>query len=93
MTDANLDTLVERLESLVEAIDQFPDDVRDPVLELLDGLDLLHRTALQRLAARLGHDLLDDARTDGAVAWLLDAYDVRPPQPVPVELGRTRLTS
>lgn len=93
MSDADLDALVERLEELVEAVDQLPEDVRRPVLELLDGLDLLHRSALHRLAARVGHAALDAARADGAVAWLLDAYDVRPPQPVPVQLGPPRLTS
>lgn len=93
MTDPGLAALLVRLEELVETIDDLPPDVRQPVLELLDGLDLLHRTALQRLAARVGHAALDQARTDEAVAWLLDAYEVAPPRPVPVQLGPTRLTN
>lgn len=82
--------LVDRLEALVEHIDQYPDEVRRPVLELLDGLDALHRHALHRLAAAVGHQRLDQARVDPAVAWLLDAYDVHPPEPVPVRLQPTR---
>lgn len=93
MTDPALDALIGRLEDLVEAIDELPEDVRRPVLDLLDGLDLLHRTALHRLAALVGHDALGGARAEPAVAWLLDAYDVRPPQAVPVRLGPTRFTT
>lgn len=67
--------LLDRLEELLAEIDSLDDESRRSVLELLDGVDALHRVALTRLTAGLGPETLDRARaSDPAVAWLLDAY-------------------
>lgn len=73
----DLPALVRRLERLMGEVDRLEPDTRDTVLELLDGLDALHRTALRRLAADLGDATLGAARSrDPAVDWLLDAYGI-----------------
>jgi Fe-S cluster biogenesis protein NfuA len=47
------------------------------VLALLDGIDALHRSALERLGDALGPDALEALRArDPAIAWLLDAYSI-----------------
>lgn len=91
---SSLDELLDRLEQLLLAVEEFEDPVRQQVFELLDGIDTLHRIALGRLAAELGGDELERLRDgDPSVAWLFDAYDLRPPEPpepTPVQLGPTR---
>ena len=72
---ATFDEVLERLGELLAEIEDFDDRVRAPVLELLDGIDALHRSALERLPAVLGADGIDKLRTgDAALAWLLDTY-------------------
>lgn len=51
--------------------------MREQVIALLDGIDLLHRSALHALADAVGHATLEQARAaHPAVAWLLEAYAV-----------------
>lgn len=91
---SSLEELLDRLEQLLLDVEQLEDPVRQQVFDLLDGIDTLHRIALNSLAAELGDDELERVRDgDPAVAWLFDAYDIRPPEPptpTPVQLGPTR---
>ena len=76
-----LEEVLDRLEGLLAEVDRLDDEVRRPVLELLDGLDALHRTALERLPEALGAEGVERLRgADPALAWLLDAYGVAPDQ-------------
>jgi Fe-S cluster biogenesis protein NfuA len=69
------DQLLARLEHLLAEIEQLDEPVRSQVFELLDGIDVLHRTALIRVAELLGPDRLAELReADPAVEWLLEAY-------------------
>jgi Fe-S cluster biogenesis protein NfuA len=71
----DLDDLLERLEVLLGEIEGLEGPERDRIYELLDGVDALHRMALDRLASALGPDRLAEVRAaDPAVEWLLDAY-------------------
>ncbi len=70
----SFDELLDRLEQLVAEVDAWEEPRRGSVLELLDGIDSMHRMALGRLVRSLDASLLDRVRADGAVAWLLDAY-------------------
>ena len=72
-----LEEVLNRLEGLLAEIDQLDEEVRRPVLELLDGLDALHRTALERLPEALGAEGVERLRgEDPALAWLLDTYGI-----------------
>lgn len=70
----DLDTTLDRLEELLGEVESLDESVRATVLELLDGVDALHRMAIIRLATVV--DLEPARRADPAVAWLLDAYGV-----------------
>ena len=70
----DLDATLDRLEELLDEVEGLDESVRATVLELLDGVDALHRMAILRLAALV--DLEPPRRVDPAVAWLLDAYGV-----------------
>lgn len=91
---SSLEELLDRLERLLLDVEQLEEPVRQQVFDLLDGIDTLHRIALVTLASELGPDELQRVRDcDPAVAWLFDAYDIRPPEPptpTPVQLGPTR---
>ena len=70
----DLGATLDRLEELLGQVEGLEDSVRSVVLELLDGVDALHRMAILRLAESV--DLEPARRADPAVAWLLDAYGV-----------------
>lgn len=73
----DLDALLTRLEELVGQVEEFADPVRETVVELLDGLDSLHRGALTRLGEALDAQTLDRLRdTEPAIAWLFHVYGV-----------------
>lgn len=74
MSANELDDVLARVEELLVDIENLEDPVREQVFALLDGIDVLHRTALRRLADALGPETLEALRADPAVAWLLDAY-------------------
>lgn len=72
-----LDQLLTRLEELLGAVEEFEEPARATVLELLDGLDALHRMALGRLPDALGADgVAGLSSAHPALAWLLGAYGV-----------------
>ena len=74
---SGLDQLLQRLEQLIADIEQLDEPVRDRVLELLDGIDALHRMALGRVGDALGPDEIARLRAaDPAVDWLFDTYAV-----------------
>ena len=69
--------LLDRLEMLIAELDELDEPLRARVIELLDGIDALHRLAVQRLAGELEEDVVARARAaDPAIAWLLDLYGV-----------------
>lgn len=72
-----LDELLTRLEELLAAVEEFEEPARATVLELLDGLDTLHRMALGHLPDALGADGVTQlSSAHPALAWLLEAYGV-----------------
>lgn len=72
-----LDELLDELERLLTEVEALDEPTRDRVLSLLDGVDALHRHALERLGALLGADQRERLRAgDPAVAWLFEAYAV-----------------
>lgn len=74
---SDVEDLLEHLGQLMDEIDGLDEAVRARVFDLLDGVDLLHRTALERLGAALDDGDLERLRAaDPAVAWLFDAYAV-----------------
>lgn len=74
---ATLEDVLERMETLLTEVEALGEPVRSQVFELLDGVDAVHRMALERLGAELGADRLAELRgADPAIAWLLDAYGV-----------------
>lgn len=74
---APLDQLLDRIEALLEAVDAMPEADRDTVIELLDRVDDLHRTALTELAHTLPTEEIERLRdTHPAIAWLWAAYGV-----------------
>ncbi len=69
--------MLARLEALIGDIESLEDPVRAQVLELIDGLDALHRMALGRVGAELGAEEVARLRAaDPAIDWLFDAYAV-----------------
>jgi Fe-S cluster biogenesis protein NfuA len=71
------DELLDRLELLLARLSELDAPVRDEVFELLDGIDLLHRTALGHLGEALGVEGVERLRSAHfAIDWLFDAYAV-----------------
>lgn len=74
---ADLEELLGRLEGLLGELEGWDPEVRGTALEILDGVDALHRLALTRLAEELGAANLVELRSaDPVVAWLFDAYGI-----------------
>ncbi len=74
---ATLNDVLEGLGELLAEIEELDEALRAPVLELLDRIDALHRSALERLPAAIGPDGVERLRAaDPALAWLLDTYGV-----------------
>ncbi|MBI3966222.1 MAG: Rieske 2Fe-2S domain-containing protein [Chloroflexi bacterium] len=65
-----------RLDELVEWLEQHPDlAVQEPVSELLQCVDVLHRAGLRRIADRLGREgLLESALEAPEIRLLFDLY-------------------
>lgn len=69
--------LLARMDDLVTRLDALDAPIRDEVVELLDSIDILHRSALGHLGDALGGDEIARLRTaHPAVDWLFDAYAV-----------------
>ncbi len=73
---AELEPILDRLQEGLAGLERLDEPARGEVLTFLDDLEQLHRTGLQRLAELLGDDVPRWRDTDGAVAWLFDAYGV-----------------
>lgn len=71
-----LGTLLDRVEDLLTEVEEFDEDVRTRVFELLDGVDALHRLAITRLGAALGPDLQPLRDSNPAIDWVFQAYGV-----------------
>lgn len=83
---AALEDLLTRLEGLVHDAQNLDEAAQEVVFELLDGVDALHRWALNRLEAGLDQETIDRLRAaDPAVAWLFDLYGVGVDQRAVVE--------
>lgn len=76
ISDETLDSLLDEVESGLDAVDALPDSVRNDVVRLLDGVDALHRAALVRLGELLGPDRVGQLRQEPLVGWLFDAYGI-----------------
>lgn len=71
------DRLLGRLEELVEELDGLDEGARAHVLELLDGVDAIHRLALTRLGEAVGEAEVSRLRGEHpAIRWLFDTYGV-----------------
>lgn len=76
---AAFDDVLARLEELLMRMEALDEPLRTEVLELLDGVDAIHRIAIRRLADALDDDTLARLETSHpAVAWLFEAYGVTP---------------
>lgn len=72
---ADLEALLDHLQEVVARLEARGPDVAGDVVALLDGLEALHRDAVQRLADDVGHDRLEAAaEREPSVRWLLSAY-------------------
>ncbi len=79
---ADFDDLMAWVADRVAEIDGLPDETRGRVLELLDGVDLLHRQGLARFVDRVrllgGRGMLERLTEDSVVTSLLELYDLAP---------------
>ncbi len=73
---ADLGPLLDRLEVVLADVEGLDEVVRDRVFELLDGVDAVHRLAVNRLADGLGDQLTPLRASDPAVDWLFEAYGI-----------------
>lgn len=72
-----MDEVFDRLGELLAEIERLDEPVRGPVVELLQGLETLHRSAVHRLADALGEPEVERLRaSEPAIAWLLGAYGI-----------------
>jgi len=83
-----LDELIAHLDGLIAAFEEHPDPAtREAVMELLQGIDAMHREAFQRLAAFLEdhharHLLVEAAQADRLLNSVLNLYDALPEEAV-----------
>ena len=71
------DDLLDDLERRLGEVQELEPEVQASVFSMLDGVDALHRHALERLGALLGGEQRERLRAgDPAVAWLFEAYAV-----------------
>lgn len=76
-TPTTLDELLDRMEALLDAVEELPPADRDHVFALLDLIDHFHRLALGHVDRALDASTIEHLRdVHPSVAWLWDAYDV-----------------
>lgn len=79
---ADFDDLMAWVADRVAEIDELPEEMRGRILELLDGVDLLHRQGLARFVDRVrllgGRGMLERLTEDPVVTSLLELYDLAP---------------
>jgi Fe-S cluster biogenesis protein NfuA len=74
---ADLGDLLSHLEQSLNDIETLDESTRGRVLELLDGVDAVHRMALAQLGEQLGAEEVERLRAaHPAIAWLMDAYGI-----------------
>lgn len=74
---AALPPLLDRIEGLLGDADELDPGSREIVYGLLDGIDEVHRMALQALAANLEPaDVIRLRDADPLISWLFDAYAI-----------------
>ncbi|MBW3620870.1 MAG: NifU family protein [Actinobacteria bacterium] len=67
--------LVDRLDELLGRVDEAEEPLRSTVYELLDAVDLLHRSAIRELVTALGPEAARRlAAGHPAIEWLFEAY-------------------
>ena len=72
--------LLARVDGLVKEIEGLPDPAtRERVLDLLQGVDAIHREALTRLVRLFKDGVLAQVVTDPAIRTLMELYDLMPP--------------
>ncbi|MBW3664719.1 MAG: NifU family protein [Actinobacteria bacterium] len=70
-----LEDLLDHLQEVIERLEARGPEVARDMLELLDGLEGLHRHAVQRLTEEVGRERMDAAADqDPAARWLLSTY-------------------
>lgn len=72
--ELSFEELFDRMNQLIDEVEQSQDSLRDTALELLDHLEVWHREGIIRLATSVASETLESARQDPFVASLLDAY-------------------
>ncbi len=83
-----LDELIAHLDGLIAAFEEHPDPAtREAVMELLQGIDAMHREAFNRLAAFLEdhharHLLVEAAQADRLLNSVLNLYDALPEEAI-----------
>ena len=96
MTAGEFEALLSRVDALIAEFERHPDpDVRQRALDLLHGIDAVHREGIARLVDLLNQRfprLLEEATaTDPVIRLLLVLYDLAPstsPSPAFIPLER-----
>lgn len=74
---ADIEGLLSELQEGLSEIERLDEPARGLVIDFLDRLEELHRTALQLIGDLLGDEQVERLReSDPAVAWLLHAYGI-----------------
>lgn len=87
----SFEAFIRRIEELLDRVDEFDDEVREDVYELLDGIDTLHRRGVEALVSALDSQTLARIRENEAAVWLLDAYGAQAERnggSVPIQIKR-----
>jgi nitrite reductase/ring-hydroxylating ferredoxin subunit len=78
-TNEEWDDLLARVDGLVKEIEALPDlETRQRVLDLLQGIDAIHREGLTRLVRLFKEGVLAQVVTDPAIRTLMEFYDLLP---------------
>lgn len=74
------DALLAHVDHLVHEMEHLPDaHLKKRVMELMQGIDALHREALHRLVRLFKEGVLEKVVTDPAIRTLMELYDLLPP--------------
>jgi Fe-S cluster biogenesis protein NfuA len=74
---AAFDDVLVRLEELLMRMETLEEPLRSELLELLDGVDAIHRLAVRRLADELDDETIARLETTHpSIAWLFEAYGI-----------------
>lgn len=92
MSDATFQQALQRLGALVEEFDHLPyPQIREKVFELLQVIDVVHRTGIDNLVTLIEEqndiDVLEHAKRDPAAWTLLLLYDLAPEPVANIDVG------